>query len=519
MARGFRKLERYFIMGALFSGVMNIFLVWKFTNNRLVPNDSNVPLTLSEMPDEGPTVILKKSTFGQDFYIEVYRKNDIVSAAIEGSYGSWESNQINSLATIYRDYSKEHNIPLEELTFVDIGANIGWYSLSMAALGVNVVAFEPMKENLTLLKHTLSLASNRLIASRITLYEHGLGKSNDKCFIYSDMGNIGDGHVQCKPKESDIVMEDNYKIRGKVDIKRLDDVVPHDDKLSRGPVVAVKMDAEGNEGNIFDGGTMFFLQSDVDVILTEFIPDHIIEKGGDPVNFMTQFLNAGYSAKSLSYDTEYMDSKQMIDMSNFGRDMVAIHSASFKNKTLAEIKARSTYYGMDQGNDTMGDYAEFGGNFDWHEPDSVYYENNSTNPTVKTFNKDTEFAIEVYPSNDIVSNAIRDSYAGWESDTVKTLNNIYQEYSQKHNIPLANLTFVDIGANIGWLSLNMAALGVQVIAFEPMKKNFEMFQSTLKKKMNVEKGISDRIKLYTHGLGIKDETCFLYSDDLNIGGK
>ena len=99
------------------------------------------------------------------------------------------------------------------------------------------------------------------------------------------------------------------------------------------------------------------------------------------------------------------------------------------------------------------------------------------------------------------------------------MNSIYQEYSQKHNIPLANLTFVDIGANIGWLSLNMAALGVQVIAFEPMKKNFEMFQSTLKKKMNVEKGISDRIKLYTHGLGIKDETCFLYSDDLNIGGK
>jgi len=522
MIGGFRRLERYFVMGALFSGVMNICLVFYVTNRHLVLiDDSNVPLTLSELPDEGPTVILKKSNFGNDFYIEVYRKNDIVSAALEGGYGDWESNRINSLASIYKDYSREHNIPLQELTFVDIGANIGWYSLSMAALGVNVVAFEPMKENLTLLKHTLSLASNRLIASRITLYEHGLGKSNDRCFIYSDMGNIGDGHVQCKPKESDIVMEDNYKMRGKVDIKRLDDVVQHDDKLSRGRILAVKMDAEGNEGNIFDGGTKFFLQSNVDVILTEFVPDHIIEKGSDPVNFMTQFSNAGYTAKSFSFDMEYMDSKQMIDMSNFGMDMVTLHSASFKNKTLTEIKASSKYYDMNQGNDTMGDDVVFGNQFkdhyDWHEPDSVYYENNSTNPTVKTFNKDTQFAIEVYPSNDIVSNAIKNGYGGWESDTVNALNSIYQEYSQKHNIPLANLTFMDIGANIGWLSLNMAALGVQVIAFEPMKENVERFQSTLKKKMNVEKGISDKIKLYTHGLGVKDETCYLYSDDLNVG--
>jgi FkbM family methyltransferase len=36
------------------------------------------------------------------------------------------------------------------------------------------------------------------------------------------------------------------------------------------------------------------------------------------------------------------------------------------------------------------------------------------------------------------------------------------------------VTFVDIGGNIGWFSLNMAALGVKVMAFEPMQKNTEM---------------------------------------------
>ena len=97
----------------------------------------------------------------------------------------------------------------------------------------------------------------------------------------------------------------------------------------------------------------------------------------------------------------------------------------------------------------------------------------------KTINKNP-FAIEVYKSKDIVSNQIRGS--GWEMNLVRAFKNFYLEYSAKHNIPLSELTFLDIGSNIGWFSLNMAALGVNVVAFEPMEQNYEMAKHAIYKK-------------------------------------
>jgi FkbM family methyltransferase len=501
-----RRLEKIFIAGALLSGVINIGLVFYITHNRF--HGTGSPLS-GGLPDEGPTVILKKENLDNEFFIEVYRENDIVSGALQG-FG-WEAEHISELNGYFQDYSKEHNVPMSDLTFIDIGANIGWYTLSMAALGVKVLAFEPMEDNLKILKHSLSLSSNVKsgLSDRVTLYEHGLGAKDETCFLYSDNGNFGDGHVRCVEKESDLNMQENYSVRGRVPVKRLDDVVNAEGMH----IVAVKMDTEGYEGNVLEGGSKLLLGGGVDAILTEFVPKNVVEKGGDPVEFMKKMTNAGFLAKRNTWGYDYFNNEEMVTMTNFGTEMVMLHSAAQRNKTMIAQKA------WDREEDEMEkEMAKYGGEFGFeNEGFDMYYENNSTTPTVKTANGDKQFAIEIYRNNDIVSNAIKNSYVGWELDTVHTLNDIFQEYSKKHDIPLANLTFVDIGANIGWLSLNMAALGAKVIAFEPMQENIKLLKSTLKKKMNVENGISDRITLYEHGLGAKEETCFLYSDDTNIG--
>jgi len=55
------------------------------------------------------------------------------------------------------------------------------------------------------------------------------------------------------------------------------------------------MNVEGFEGNVLEGGTQFFLESDIPMITTEFVPEWIKEKGGDPNEFMRSFSSAGYS--------------------------------------------------------------------------------------------------------------------------------------------------------------------------------------------------------------------------------
>jgi FkbM family methyltransferase len=514
----FRRIEHLFLVGAFFSAMLNIILIFYVTNNKFhLPNEDN----------GGPTLTFKKSIRNHEFFIEVYRKNDIVSSSIQGydNYG-WEGSHVEELADEFELYSQEHNISMSDLTFIDIGANIGWYTLNMAALGVNVIAFEPMEDNLVLLKHTLSLAGNveSGISQRITLYEHGLGARDDMCFLYSDNGNVGDGHVKCVDQESDLNMEENYSVRGRVPIKRLDDIID----TTGMHLVAVKIDTEGFDSNVLQGGSKVILQSGADVILTEFVPKNQREKGGDPVQFMTQVQKAGYLVANEfgSFYASYLTSEEMVNMDSYnGRSdsVVTIHSASKANKTLSSMAVEQGDQQHDYYNDYYRNHVFDNGYIENNFRSNVYYDQNGTNPIVKAYNKNATFAIEIYKTNDIVSSSIRESWIGpmylegWESDLIKEFNDLFEEYSKTHNIPLSKLTFIDIGANIGWLSLNMAALGVNVIAFEPMQENIQMLKRTLERKVNVESGISKRIQLFEHGLGPKDEICFVYSDDKNVG--
>lgn len=42
---------------------------------------------------------------------------------------------------------QERGLSRDEIYFMDIGANVGWYSINMAVMGYNVIAFEPMTPN------------------------------------------------------------------------------------------------------------------------------------------------------------------------------------------------------------------------------------------------------------------------------------------------------------------------------------------------------------------------------------
>lgn len=58
------------------------------------------------------------------FTMNVYDNTDIVSQNII-QFGAWESTATSEMAGIFREYSSQHNISLNALTFVDIGANVG----------------------------------------------------------------------------------------------------------------------------------------------------------------------------------------------------------------------------------------------------------------------------------------------------------------------------------------------------------------------------------------------------------
>jgi FkbM family methyltransferase len=76
-------------------------------------------------------------------------------------------------------------------------------------------------------------------------------------------------------------------------------------------------------------------------------------------------------------------------------------------------------------------------------------------------------------------------------------------YWEKHSSELVHeilkknrLLFVDIGANIGYYSLLAASIGIKCIAFEPIKKNYRIFEKSIK-----DNNFQYLIKLYKVALG------------------
>lgn len=86
------------------------------------------------------------------------------------------------------------------------------------------------------------------------------------------------------------------------------------------------------------------------------------------------------------------------------------------------------------------------------------------------------------------------------------------DYFEKNDFPMLinlvsdNMLFFDIGANIGWVSLNIAKLkkGVRIYAFEPIPQTFEAL------KKNIKINQVSNIKTYKFGFSDENKKATLY---------
>ena len=91
--------------------------------------------------------ITNVSLLSRVFQMYIYNNSDIVSNEISYSE-SYESDQTNNLLTALLFYSSLYNLKPQDIYVLDLGANIGWYSLFIAQYGYNILSFEPSKTNL-----------------------------------------------------------------------------------------------------------------------------------------------------------------------------------------------------------------------------------------------------------------------------------------------------------------------------------------------------------------------------------
>ena len=81
-----------------------------------------------------------------EFSMFVYKINDGVSQNIINT-GNWEGDSTTKILAGLEYYSETKKIPKNEITVVDIGANIGWYSFYLGKAGYEIISFEASSSN------------------------------------------------------------------------------------------------------------------------------------------------------------------------------------------------------------------------------------------------------------------------------------------------------------------------------------------------------------------------------------
>jgi FkbM family methyltransferase len=172
------------------------------------------------------------------------------------------------------------------MTVVDVGANLGYYSLLASKLvgpSGRVIALEPNSENCRLLLSSLRLANAANVELLPVAADVARGWAYYSTHVGSNGGIIDDGDLLSRPG----VVVPTF---------RLDDIV-------EGPVGFLKMDVEGAEGRVVRGATGL-IERDRPIVTTELKGEMLARVSGMSLaDYLGYFESLGYTPSLLDEDS------------------------------------------------------------------------------------------------------------------------------------------------------------------------------------------------------------------------
>jgi FkbM family methyltransferase len=218
-----------------------------------------------------------------------------VSRSIIEKQEAWESESAQLVAALLVAARQPGRAPL----LVDVGANIGMFTMYSAHVGARVVALEGIPQNIAALSS--SILRNNLQNNVFVVPMLASDVSGQVCDVFSSVINMGNSMMACGKTEAAVseagalLQSSESKTAhmaymGSAMTIRIDDVVPP------GEIVDVmKIDCQGCEWRALGGATRLFDEKLVKSVYMEFDPaaNVLISKIPDPAQLLTFFTSRG----------------------------------------------------------------------------------------------------------------------------------------------------------------------------------------------------------------------------------
>lgn len=228
--------------------------------------------------------LIKTTALGQDFQMAVHRSDEIVSSMIR-------KNNFYSV----RDLLLIERFLRPGRTFIDAGANIGWYSIVASKITGpqgKVIAFEPEPNNRALLAANIELNS----ATNIEISDFALSDECSVNTLFLSTENSGDHSLSVNgPKTTE---------RHGVEV-RTTTLAAYMSEEEFAKVDFIKIDIQGSEPRML-AGMEKLIRSHRPVFMLEYAPAHINECKSSPFEIFA-FLDTQQYYPFRIHDADYSD--------------------------------------------------------------------------------------------------------------------------------------------------------------------------------------------------------------------
>ena len=266
------------------------------------PPPSSPPLTASSSSSNHvPLTVATKTTY--PFRMSLHRPLGVVSQNIQ-RVGIWEPGITKRFEQVFSSSSPNQKKPRR---FMDVGTNIGYYSLLAASFGVQVISIEAMEYNLE--RYRESIALNHF---EHLINIHHVGVSNTPggylCMRMPE-GNAGNGVATFSPTECKFSDHRDIKNiwKSQVAVKTLDEITT---AAMYDSIIAIKLDIEGFETNALLGGKLFLKRVKPCYIWFEYTREAVVRSGRQPNDIFILLEELGYLVYDIATPEKIVHSSQ-----------------------------------------------------------------------------------------------------------------------------------------------------------------------------------------------------------------
>jgi FkbM family methyltransferase len=164
---------------------------------------------------------------------------------------------------------------------LDVGANVGWFSLCLAHHGAYVYAFEPLDSHVAALRENISLNG---LAKRIEVVQTAVGAEPGTLVLYTFPGTSTDHATATRMGRTDCVATP-------CEITSLDAWV---NRSGVGRVSLLKVDVEGHELEVFRGAAHLLGNESAPLVAFEVSPANLRDRRLGPEEVFGSLRDLGY---------------------------------------------------------------------------------------------------------------------------------------------------------------------------------------------------------------------------------